>query len=100
MTKKDLILNVQKTVQEYTLKDISYAVHVMINAMTRSLSRGERIDIRGFGNFTIRTREPKMGRNPKTADVVHVPARKIPMFKTGKELKKRINATSRKMRSL
>ena len=71
----------------------------MINAMTRSLLRSERIDIRGFGNFTVRTREPKMGRNPKTSDVVHVPVRKIPIFKAGKELKKRINATSRKMRS-
>jgi integration host factor subunit beta len=100
MTKRDLIINVQKTFQEYTLKDISYAVHVMLSAMTRSLLRGERIDIRGFGNFTVRTREPKMGRNPKTSDVVQVPARKIPIFKTGKELKERINATSRKVRSL
>jgi integration host factor subunit beta len=94
MTKNELIRKVQEIVKEYPSKDVSYAVLVIIDAMTRALIRGERIDIRGFGNFTVRNHDPKIGRNPKTAGVVYLPARRSLMFKTGKELKNMINKSS------
>jgi len=91
MTKKELIKRVQEKIEDYPAKDVSYAVQVVFDAMTGALKRNERIDLRGFGNFTIRRRRAIIGRNPKTADLVHVPRRKIPFFKVGKELKDMIN---------
>ena len=92
MTKKELIKKVQEKIEDYPAKDVSYAIHVIFEAMTGALKRNERIELRGFGNFTIRSRRPILGRNPKTADIVHVPGRKIPFFKVGKELKDMINS--------
>lgn len=91
MTKKELIKRVQEKINDYPAKDVSYAVQVIFDAMIGALKRSERIELRGFGNFTIRSRRPILGRNPKTADLVHVPWRKIPFFKVGKELKDMIN---------
>jgi len=93
MTKKELIKKVQEKIEDYPAKDVSYAIHVIFEAMTGALKRNERIELRGFGNFTIRSRRPILGRNPKTADIVHVPGRKIPFFKVGKELKDMINSS-------
>jgi integration host factor subunit beta len=91
MTKKDLITRVQAKIEDYPAKDVSYAVQVIFDAMTGALKRNERIELRGFGSFTIRRRRPIIGRNPKNADIVHVPGRKMPFFKVGKELKDMIN---------
>lgn len=92
MTKKELIKKVQEKIAFYPAKDISYAVHLVFKAMSGALKRNERIEIRGFGNITVRSRGPILGRNPKTSDIVHVPGRKIPFFKMGKELKEMINS--------
>jgi integration host factor subunit beta len=94
MTKNDLIRKVQEAVKEYPLKDVSYAVRVIFDAMTQALLKGERIEIRGFGILTVRNRKPKTGRNPKTSGAIHVSARRIPVFKTGKELRNMINTSS------
>jgi integration host factor subunit beta len=91
MTKKELIKRVQEEMQVYPSKDISYAVDLVFEAMVGALKRNERIEIRGFGNITIRSRGPLLGRNPKTSDIVHVPGRKLPFFKVGRELKDMIN---------
>ncbi|HVO66891.1 MAG TPA: HU family DNA-binding protein [Syntrophales bacterium] len=91
MTKKELIKKVQEEIEVYPDKDISYAVHLVFDAMIGALKRNERIEIRGFGNFTVRSRRPILGRNPKTSNLVHVPGRKIPFFKVGKELQDMIN---------
>lgn len=91
MTKKELIKRVQEKIEVYPSKDISYAVHLVFEAMVRALKRNERIEVRGFGNITVRSRGPILGRNPKTSDLVHVPGRKIPFLKIGKELKDMIN---------
>lgn len=93
MTKKELIERVQERIEDYPAKDVAYAIHVIFKAMTDALKRSERIELRGFGSFTIRKRKPIEGRNPKTADKVHVPERKMPFFKVGKELKDMINST-------
>lgn len=91
MTKKDLIKSVQEKIEDYPTKDVSYAVQIIFDAMAGALKRNERIELRGFGNFTIRRRRPIIARNPKTGDIVHVPGRKMPFFKVGKELKDMIN---------
>jgi len=91
MTKKELIKRVQEKIEVYPSKDISYAVHLVFEAMIGALRRNARIEIRGFGNITVRSRGPILGRNPKTSDIVHVPERKIPFFRVGKELNDMIN---------
>lgn len=91
MTKKDLIVKLQKQLKVYTQKDIAYAVNIIFDSMTDALNRGDRIEIRGFGNFTIRERKSRMGRNPKSGVEVKLEKRKTPFFKTGKELRLMVN---------
>jgi len=91
MTKRELIKRVQEEVGDYPPKDIAYVVHLIFEAMSAAVKRGERIEIRGFGNFTVRNRREIRGRNPKTSDVINLPARKVPFFKVGKDLYDMIN---------
>ncbi len=91
MTKKDLTERLYERLRDYSKKDLAYAVDIMFNAMTEALKRDERIEIRGFGNFTVRTRRPRRGRNPKTGTGVDVPMKKFPFFKVGKELKRTVD---------
>ena len=67
------------------------AVKLMIDHMAQSLSSGERIEIRGFGSFSLHYREPRLGRNPKTGDTVDLSGKYVPHFKPGKELRERVN---------
>jgi nucleoid DNA-binding protein len=66
MTKNDLIKEVQENLKTYSYKDITYAVNIIFDAMIKAIKHGERIEIRGFGNFTVRERKPRLGRNPKS----------------------------------
>ncbi len=91
MTKRDLIERVQEKIGDYPPKDIAYVVYLIFEAMSGALKRSERIEIRGFGNFTVRNRRQIQGRNPKTSDVINLPARKVPFFKVGKDLNDMIN---------
>ncbi|MDO5357524.1 MAG: integration host factor subunit beta [Conchiformibius sp.] len=75
-------------------KDIEYSVKVLVDTMTRSLARGQRIEIRGFGSFDLNHRPARVGRNPKTGERVDVPAKYVPHFKPGKELRERVNQSS------
>ena len=76
---------------EYPPKDIAYVVHLIFEAMIAALKRDERIEIRGFGNFTVRNRKQIQGRNPKTSVAINLPARKVPFFKVGKDLNDMVN---------
>jgi integration host factor beta subunit len=87
MTKKDLIIKLQEELKVYTLKDVAYAVNIIFDSMLNALKCGERIEIRGFGNFTVRERKSRIGRNPKSGAEVKLEKRKAPFFKTGKELR-------------
>jgi len=92
MTKSDLIdlmASGQSTLSE---RDVEYAVKVMLQQMSDALASGERIEIRGFGSFRLHSRPARIGRNPKTGAAVAVPARHVPHFKPGKELRNRVNA--------
>ena len=92
MTKRALIAKIQDLLTEYPRKDVAHAVEIVFESMVEAMKREERIEIRGFGNFTIRKREPRRGRNPMTGASVDVPPRRFPFFKVGKELKERVDA--------
>jgi len=87
MTKSDLIKILQERFKNYTYRDMYQAVNIIFDSMSDTLRKGERIEVRGFGNFTIRERKPRLGRNPKSGAQVELQERRAPFFKTGKELK-------------
>ena len=90
MTKADLIDEISR-LAEVTRKDSEVIVETIFDSIVRSLRAGDKIEIRGFGSFRTRQRNPRIGRNPKTGDRVEVPAKKIPFFKPSKELKDLVN---------
>ena len=91
MTKSELIEALAMKQTQLTQKDIDSAVKTLLEHMSESLSSGERIEIRGFGSFSLHYRPPRTGRNPKTGESVELPAKNVPHFKPGKELRDRVN---------
>jgi integration host factor subunit beta len=90
MTKAELVEEVSR-VSDLTKKHSEVIVDTVFKSIIDALHRGEKIELRGFGSFRRRKREPRKGRNPKTGDKVDVPPKKVPYFKPGKELKELIN---------
>jgi integration host factor subunit beta len=90
MTKAELVEEVSR-VSDLTKKHSEVIVDTVFKSIIDALHRGEKIELRGFGSFRLRKREPRKGRNPKTGDKVDVPPKKVPYFKPGKELKELIN---------
>lgn len=90
MTKAELVEEVSR-VSELTKKHSEVIVDTVFRSIVEALHRGEKIELRGFGSFRLRRREPRKGRNPKTGDRVDVPPKQVPYFKPGKELKELIN---------
>jgi integration host factor subunit beta len=93
MTKADLVEEVSR-VSELTKKDAELIVETVFLSVIRALHAGDKVELRGFGSFRLRKREPRKGRNPKTGDRVDVPSKQVPYFKPGKELKDLINAST------
>jgi integration host factor subunit beta len=91
MTKSELISRLAVRFPQLVAKDADYAVKMILDAMTDALARGDRIEIRGFGSFALNYRPPRVGRNPKSGDKVQVPAKYVPHFKAGKELRERVD---------
>jgi integration host factor subunit beta len=91
MTKSELIESIAQKQTQLAQKDIDLAVKTLLEHMAQSLADGERIEIRGFGSFSLHYRPPRVGRNPKTGDAVSLPAKYVPHFKPGKELRDRVN---------
>ena len=91
MTKSELIEAIAAKQTQLSLKDVELAVKGVIEQMSDSLASGERIEIRGFGSFSLHYREPRLGRNPKTGDRVDLSGKYVPHFKPGKELRDRVN---------
>ncbi len=91
MTKSELIERLIDSHPELSVKDVELAVKTMLDHMTDALSTGERIEIRGFGSFSLHYRAPRMGRNPKTGEAVPLTAKFVPHFKPGKELRDQVN---------
>jgi integration host factor subunit beta len=90
MTKAELVDNVADKVN-LTKKQTEIIVNILFNSITEALSDGDKVELRGFGSFRIRARNPREGRNPKTGDTVHIPAKKVPFFKAGKELREMVD---------
>jgi integration host factor subunit beta len=90
MTKAELVDEVAKVVQ-LTKKQAETIVNIVFDSIVDSLRAGQKIELRGFGSFRLRSRKSRTGRNPKTGEKVEVPSKKIPYFKPGKELKELIN---------
>jgi integration host factor subunit beta len=90
MTKADLIAEVSRSA-EVSKKDAESIVNVFLDGIVDALKDGEKIELRGFGSFKLRRRNSRVGRNPRTSEAVQVPAKRVPYFKPGKDLKKLIN---------
>jgi integration host factor subunit beta len=93
VTKSELIEALAAEFTQLPARDIDYAVNVILEAMMDSLAEGKRIEVRGFGSFTLSQRAPRVGRNPKSGEKVMVPGKMVPHFKAGKELRERVDAT-------
>ncbi|MBI5658130.1 MAG: integration host factor subunit beta [Nitrosomonadales bacterium] len=91
MTRSDLISRLAERHQQLLAKDAELAVKVILDTLSGTLARGGRIEIRGFGSFSLNYRPPRTGRNPKSGDKVQVPAKHVPHFKAGKELRERVD---------
>lgn len=91
MTKSELIERLIDRHEQLSVKDVELAVKTIIDQMTESLSQGERIEVRGFGSFSLHYRAPRVGRNPKTGESVPLTAKYVPHFKPGKELREQVN---------
>lgn len=91
MTKSELIEAIAAKQTQLSSKDVELAVKTILEQMSQALSGGERIEIRGFGSFSLHFREPRRGRNPKTGDTVELTGKYVPHFKPGKELRERVN---------
>lgn len=91
MTKSELIERIAAKQPQLSIKDIELAVKAVLEHMSQTLATGERIEIRGFGSFSLHYREPRQGRNPKTGDTVELSGKYVPHFKPGKEMRERVN---------
>ncbi|MDO4776764.1 MAG: integration host factor subunit beta [Cardiobacteriaceae bacterium] len=92
MTKSELIERLSMRYPTLRAQDVEEAVKLMIEKICQSLEKGDRVEIRGFGSFSLHYRDARTGRNPKTGESVKVPAKSIPYFRAGKELRERVDA--------
>lgn len=93
MTKSELIEQLSAQQTHLSQADVELAVRSILEQLSRALANGERIEIRGFGSFSLHYRPPRMGRNPKTGEPVALPGKYVPHFKPGKALRERANAS-------
>ena len=93
MTRSDLVNQLAERFTQITVKDTEYAVKTVLDAMSDALARGHRIEIRGFGSFSISRRPPRVGRNPRSGEQVTIPEKLVPHFKPGKALREGVDAS-------
>lgn len=91
MTRAELIQYLASSHPQLTAQDIDLTVRTILEEMARTLTQGDRVEIRGFGSFMVNYRPLRQGRNPKTGDTVMVPAKYVPHFKPGKNMRERVN---------
>jgi integration host factor subunit beta len=92
MTRSQLIMRLAELNPHLYHRDIERIVATVFDEISAALSRGDRVELRGFGAFSVKRRGARLGRNPRTGESVHVAAKHLPYFKTGKELRERLNA--------
>jgi len=91
MTKSELIADLAAANPHLLSRDVELIVQTIFNEISQALARGDRVELRGFGAFTVKQRDARVGRNPRTGDAVSVDEKKVPFFKAGKELRERVN---------
>lgn len=91
MTKSELIEKLTDKLNHLSAKDVEQSIKEILEMMALTLSKGDRIEIRGFGSFSLHYRAPRVGRNPKTGESVELEGKYVPHFKPGKELRERVN---------
>ena len=91
MTKSELIFKITNKNSYLYNKDVYKIIDTLFNSVTKALKDGDRVELRGFGTFTTKLRNARIGRNPKTGEPVAIPQKKMPFFKMGKSMKERIN---------
>lgn len=91
MTKSGLIQAIAARMPHLSARDVEIVVNTIFDSMTSALQTGDRIEIRGFGSFSVRHRRARMGRNPKTGESIAVPPKRVPFFTVGHDLKERVN---------
>jgi integration host factor subunit beta len=91
MTKSELVQRLAELNPHLYLRDVEKIVETFFDDITDALVRGERVELRGFGAFSVKQRDPRVGRNPRTGETVQVEAKRLPFFKTGKGLRDRLN---------
>jgi integration host factor subunit beta len=92
MTRSDLVAALAERFSQLTNRDTEFAVKTMLDAMSEALANGHRIEIRGFGSFSINRRPPRVGRNPRSGEQVTIPEKRVPHFKPGKALREAVDA--------
>lgn len=92
MTKSELVEKIVERNSMLTRKESEMIINIVFDSMTEALQSGDKVEIRGFGSFTVRERGAREARNPKSGEVVDIPAKKVPFFKTGKELRERVDS--------
>ena len=95
MLRSELIDTLHAENPHLTRVDMERLVAVVLETITQTLEAGARVELRGFGAFSVRKRDPRVGRNPRTGETVHVPGKHVPFFRTGKELRQRIDNGSK-----
>ncbi|MFM8624749.1 MAG: integration host factor subunit beta [Betaproteobacteria bacterium] len=98
MTRSDLVEELASRFPQLTQKDAESAVKAILDAMGEAMVRGHRIEIRGFGSFTINRRPPRIGRNPRSGESVAIPEKRVPHFKPGKALREAVDARTEALR--
>ncbi len=91
LTKSELIATLAERHAQLSIRDMDLAVRTVLDAMALALAQGQRIEIRGFGSFSLSNRQPRLGRNPRSGELVQVPAKRVPHFKPGKELREKVD---------
>ena len=91
MTRSDRVTRLAERFSQLPQRDTEFAVKTILDAMSVALARGHRIEIRGFGSFSINRRPPRMGRNPRSGESVHIPEKRVPHFKPGKALREAVD---------
>jgi integration host factor subunit beta len=94
MTKSELILRLSEQNPHLYQRDVERLVACVFDEITSALARGDRVELRGFGAFSVKERDSRIGRNPRTGESVQVDAKSVPFFKTGKQLRERLNGNA------